>query len=878
VKPSRDLARISGLTAIESRFPFNGPFDRPVNSESDFAASDSDRRTAVIALSLAPDSDIPVAGSLEGAPFDEAVSSAPFSSLSESPVETPSFGAIGCEAAYRVVTASATTLPVITGSYAALGQGQEHADGAVGLSETLKQTFSLTTANAVGSAEYGLNYPHSGGLIAGVTEGETPETPQGGITGNSTVKLAESLRLNPLGQAPNALGMSQVADTFKADSVSSGASMPNASEAFVGVLAGRPTFDQMAEEASSSRAADDRDASLDEAGISNQLANYDLNRALQAAWLSDAAYLSGTQLQTRLTELGWTPLQANDETPLPRPLDAGGGFTSDNGFVEPLSSNSAYAFAASREAGEVKEYVISFAGTDFSTMGDIQTDFFTWGFAAYYKQMQSLFAEVLLQALADQDAGMDVKLLITGHSLGGAVAQAAFADLMIGSAQSLWTDPEAPLGAGERLYDIDPIWSRATDIARLVDDTQVISFGAPSLLVDYEKLDAIDLALVVAAFLAGGPVVGTEAALLLMLAHEGAWANPAEALNLGSAGKQEFADRYHQFELNDSSLDRIGLFDDDPVAAIGPIDLGATFNIDISEGAIDGTSATLHDRYEGLTSFFAPATHSLGNYTESILRGLTSSPLMLPASEAASQSPVLPRVSNGTAGNDLIAVGLSAASGLGGNDILYTTANMGAVSMDGGAGVDAFVIKAHGVNATISRLEGERNDHLYFQVVGTLSADFVDDDLSFVLTSMDQPDTTVLVQGWYDRNANYELASVVQIATNEDVNWAGSLISLRALGAPLFLSGTSANDYVIGSRSDDPDLIGGLGNDSINGREGNDIVYGDLGGAGATVPGGNDTVNGGAGNDTLYSGPGGTTFFVGTAATTYWSVEVATTQ
>ena len=594
-------------------------------------------------------------------------------------------------------------------------------------------------------------------------------------------------------------------------------------------------------------------------GQLNQLPNYNLPLSLDAVLLSQVAYQDGATL----AHLGaWKPLRAMAGVMTSGSIDSSGGYTADNGFASPASSGSAYAFAASRLAGGAKEYVIAFAGTDFFDVGDLQSDFITWGFTNYYQQMQPLFAEVLLQALADKDRNEDVRILITGHSLGGAAAQAAFADLLIDAGTAMWSDPSAPVGIGHRLYDIPQVRDRAADVSALVNQTQVVTFGAPSLQLDFDKLGPWELEGIKLSFAVGGLKIGLTATIALLAAHEASWLAPRANLNLSDADEAAFRSQVHQFELTDSTPGRLP----DPVARLGPesLDRGSVFEIDISQGAIDLPGVTtLHDRFDDLSGLME--MHASNSYRESIIRAFTNAGLTinygLVLDPNGGNSPVLPAAIAGTSGNDRIEVRSAPASGLAGNDVLHTSQTSSVAVMNGGAGIDTFVITAPGVNAVITPVPGERRDHLQFRMFGGPGGtEVVGNDLVFTVLGNGGMDSVVTVQGWYDPINNYQLATVRQMVPAEGETWF-FLRNLLNSSVPLLNIGTPGDDLIYGSTFDDGAIYGGLGNDDINGRGGDDLIYGDTLGAPNDPHGGNDTLNGGDGNDTLYGGVGNDRLF-----------------
>ncbi len=75
-------------------------------------------------------------------------------------------------------------------------------------------------------------------------------------------------------------------------------------------------------------------------------------------------------------------------------------------------------------------------------------------------------------------------------------------------------------------------------------------------------------------------------------------------------------------------------------------------------------------------------------------------------------------------------------------------------------------------------------------------------------------------------------------------------------------TGTSGDDFILGSTSDDI-MSGKGGNDDLYGRIGNDILYGDSGNDYLFGAMDNDTLYGGSGNDTLEGADGTDTYYGG---------------
>jgi Ca2+-binding RTX toxin-like protein len=89
---------------------------------------------------------------------------------------------------------------------------------------------------------------------------------------------------------------------------------------------------------------------------------------------------------------------------------------------------------------------------------------------------------------------------------------------------------------------------------------------------------------------------------------------------------------------------------------------------------------------------------------------------------------------------------------------------------------------------------------------------------------------------------------------------AGNDTLVGSSGYAETIDGGDGNDLIYGLAGDD-DLSGGDGNDTIFGGAGNDTIYGDAG---------NDTLYGGEGNDTIYGGSGDDVIMGGLGADNLW--------
>ena len=69
-----------------------------------------------------------------------------------------------------------------------------------------------------------------------------------------------------------------------------------------------------------------------------------------------------------------------------------------------------------------------------------------YGFSEYYQSLRNLVAETVYQVDKLKEQGEKVEILVTGHSLGGAAAQAAVLDMIMPKTDAIWTKSDAPLG------------------------------------------------------------------------------------------------------------------------------------------------------------------------------------------------------------------------------------------------------------------------------------------------------------------------------------------------------------------------------------------------------------------------------------------------
>jgi Ca2+-binding RTX toxin-like protein len=572
--------------------------------------------------------------------------------------------------------------------------------------------------------------------------------------------------------------------------------------------------------------------------------NFSYNDALTAAFFADAVYVHDQAipaidgLASTLNANHWTPLKTGSGGE--NNFDAAGGYKVGN----------AYGFAARRVAADgAVELVLSFEGSNatLAELGDWSSaNLSEYGWSNYYASLMPLMTELVNQALLEKATNPNVGIIITGHSLGGAAASVAFADLFLPASQNFWVEAHAPLTSGSRIYAQSALdaWTDE-QIHGLVNNTSVYTFGAPSFLIEPTKFDGPQwlafTAQEVGAFILGG----IQGAALDLVLGTALVTNVREDLVPNLTG---FSSRVFQFEQVDTSTDRLP----DPVAVLGSRDAGTVLRIDLA--------SQIHDRYN--TLFAAPTQmHSMDGYLETLARLVTGSYLVEPGTTTP-----LAAVQVGTDFyNDFItqASGLLTYNGGAGNDVLIASMAGQSAYLNGGLGSDTYIVGNYGLEVTVAGPANEQDDRLYFNLTGNISASELNDSSnSLVITiTYGAQSSTVTVENWFSGTGAYQLADIGRIQPIEVINWrAVSTLQGSGLGIPLLNTSLAItqvrNESIIGSAQDDT-MVGGLGDDTMRGRDGNDVMYGDtLSADPANTTGGRDELHGNAGNDTLYGGPG----------------------
>ena len=319
--------------------------------------------------------------------------------------------------------------------------------------------------------------------------------------------------------------------------------------------------------------------------------------------------------------------------------------------------------------------------------------------------MVSVINEAMIDKIYN---GKNVELTITGHSLGGAAACVAYADLFVDPNTDLWADTSnaEPLQKGMRIYDQAELdaWSDL-DIQGLLTNTNVYTFGAPSFLIEPTKPNGGEW-LGLGFDLAKDAIKGNGWDFFYTLGDAVADAVIVNESLLNDALKPALSQYWqHVFQFEHENTDPFTLFD--PVSSIGSDDAGTVIDLNLD--------SSIYARYKhlGIPILFM---HQMGNYAESIARLLTGADLIKTNNPLSSNTPLLNQASTtGSTGNDFL---LNPTTGFGyaGNDV-FVANESGSFNFNGGTGDDAYTISEYGVNLTLTGPTNERTDYLYFNLL-----------------------------------------------------------------------------------------------------------------------------------------------------------------
>jgi hypothetical protein len=480
------------------------------------------------------------------------------------------------------------------------------------------------------------------------------------------------------------------------------------------------------------------------------------SEVLLASVFADLAYnhRDADGFSRRLGETGWEGIT-------PSILGANGFSTNTGGYgVRDGLTMQSYAFAGKRVAADATvQFVIAFEGSNSPTEepADWLVNVGAYGWSRYYASLKPLITEVIGQILALQQAGTQTQLILTGHSLGGAAAMVALADLLAPDG-NLWPGSDAVLAANERLWASVSGWNPAARKA-ILDATALYSFGAPSFLIEPNKLGPLESAAFLTLAPVSNPLINT---LTLMGRSLGALrvdSGKLPDLSGNLSNSASFESRAFQFEHANSSW----YYPGDIVAQLGNRDPGTVLEINLDNDR--------HKHYTSwLTRFLPGGTHGMGNYQESVIRLATANPILKDPNPLPSTSPQLPTTSSGAGSDGRNDVFLNQGEvGLAGND-LFIFSQAGTFSVSGGTGHDLYSISNFGVSLTLNGAHQSGRDTLIFDLAGTPQAwyDNTAQKAIFSVTGSNNQTSSVTIENW-DR---WQLTDIFQINKPSNGRWS----------------------------------------------------------------------------------------------------------
>ena len=448
--------------------------------------------------------------------------------------------------------------------------------------------------------------------------------------------------------------------------------------------------------------------------------NFSYADAIVAGRFSDLAYNLRSDSWRLKREIGWRGIVVPQRAWAPGGFSPSWGGYSVKGVQDGMEVQS-FAWAGRRLTGDgTTQFIFAVEGSnkcgftcligypgDGEEREDWDANLRQFGWSRYYASLQPLMAEVLRQMIDVQKGGKKAQLIITGHSLGGATAMIAYADLLAPKGDLYPLGQTNVLADGKRIWDKIADWTPAT-IKAVQDATTVYTFGAPSPLIDPVKepggINAVILGLSISTF------AGIWKAFESLNVRDETLPEPFRG---GTVWHNPASNRVFQFEhTGERSEGRVS----DIVATLGSRDPGYRFEIRLRPDIHDGYAGGSYEAKGGISGV-SYATHDIGLYNESLIRLLTWNALL------ADSTPVEDVVGTPTSGdqgsdqrNDVF-LKVNGGQGKAGNDWYFFTRisqdARASFSADGGMGNDLYALDRF-VALTIDGARQAGSDGLIF--------------------------------------------------------------------------------------------------------------------------------------------------------------------
>ncbi len=506
------------------------------------------------------------------------------------------------------------------------------------------------------------------------------------------------------------------------------------------------------------------------AGVRENL-KFDYGNALIASAFSSLAYKHrDARFADIIKSTGWTPIGLSASelgykgySPSSIGYGVDDPLSISSSLPPQLSGTQSYGIAAKRELPDGGlQFLVGYEGSNTSPLerADWAQNAGRYGWSEHYTTLIPLFAKVLWQVLEAQANGKVVELIITGHSLGGAIAQTAFADLLAPQG-NLWPGSNDILNETKRIYSTIGDWTEGAR-QQILDATSVYTFGAPSFLIEPNKLNSPEII----AFMAALPVLPSSLSLIAFLARTftALTVNNARIPDLSAVNGISFSSSAFQFGHENSSW----YYPGDIVAQLGSRQPGNVLDINLDD--------SIHKAYTSLLTRFLPGgTHPMDSYQESVIRLVTGNTILKDNNPLGSTSPLLPETTSNTGSDTANDRFINrSASGLKGNDLfIYRQANT-SYTADGGADNDIYTVGDYGISLNLDGSNQSGRDTLIFDLSGERRIDYFDldsnsinDKAVFSITN-GAFTSSVTITNW----DQWQIADIFQTSKPTDSRWS----------------------------------------------------------------------------------------------------------